>query len=409
MICITIRNTADQYVPKADLTRTFVSRAVCVPGSRKTNFFDASTPGFLLEVRQSGGKTFYQRYRNARGRECQFKIGSADVLSLSQARWKARTLVAQVLLGGDPQRHRQELRAIPTFSEFIRDLYLPFATNAKRSWRTDEAVLRVQVLPIIGRLPMDQITTVIIADLLSRMARKEYASGTMNRVLVLLRFVFNLAIRWKASGVHTNPTTGLKLLPEKVQNRFLSMDEAQRLLNALEVDANQTAARAITLLLLTGARRNEITQARWEYVCWANRTLHVPCAKSGRPRSIVLNGAALELLRSIQPVPNNPYVFPSAITGRPSPTLHFPWTRVRKRAGLMDVRLHDLRHSFASFLVNKGVSIYVVQGLLGHTLVKTTQRYAHLADATLSEAAEVIVPLIQPMIRGTLFGLAPRT
>ena len=393
-------------MPKADLTPTFILRAVCFPGSRKTNFFDASTPGFLLEVRQSGGKTFYQRYRNERGRECQFKIGSADILSLSQARRKARTLIAQVLLGGDPQQQRQELRAIPTFSEFIRDLYLPFAMSAKRSWRTDETVLRVQVLPIIGRLQMDQITTVIIADLLSRMARKGYASGTMNRVLVLLRFLFNLANKWKVPGAPNNPTAGLKLLPEKVHNRFLSMDEAQRLLDALKVDANRTAARAITLLLLTGARRNEITYARWEHICWTSRTLHIPCAKSGRPRSIVLNGAALESLRSIQPVPNNPYVFPSAITGRPSPTLHFPWTRIRKRAGLMDVRLHDLRHSFASFLVNKGVSIYVVQGLLGHTLVRTTQRYAHLADETLSQAAEIIVPIIQPMIQGALFEVA---
>jgi integrase len=392
-------------VPKADLTSKFVQRAICAPGARKTNFFDASIPGFLLEVRQSGGKTFYQRYRNARGRECQFKIGSPDVLSLPQARKKARNVIAQALLGDDPQQRRQELRAIPSFSEFVRDLYLPFAMNAKRSWRTDETVLRIQVLPAFGRLPLDQITTAMIADLLTRMARKGYASGTMNRVLVLLRFMFNLANKWKVPGALSNPTAGLKLLPEKMLNRFLSANEAQRLLNALELDANRTAARAIKLLLLTGARRNEITHARWDHVCWANRTLHVPCAKSGRPRSIVLNAAAVDLLRSIQPLPGNPYVFPSAITGRPSPTLHFPWTRIRKRAGLTDVRLHDLRHSFASFLVNKGVSIYVVQGLLGHTLVRTTQRYAHLADETLSQAAEMIVTIIQPISQGTLFEL----
>lgn len=383
-------------MPKANLTSSFVRAAVCPPGARKVNFFDTITPGFLLEVRSSGGKTYYQRYRNTRGREIQFKIGSPNILSLSQARRKSKNVMAEALLGNDPQQRRQELRAIPTFAEFVRDLYLPFATNAKRSWRTDEAVLRVQITPILGRLLLDQITTAAVAELLSRMGRKGYANGTINRVLVLLRFMFNLGKKWNVPGCQNNPTTGLKTLPERFHNRFLSVEEAGLLMAALDLDENRTAARAIKLLLLTGARRNEITYARWEHVSWTNRTLHVPCAKTGRPRSIVLNTAALDLLRSIEPLPNNPYVFPSSITGRPSPTLHFPWTRIRKRAGLMDVRLHDLRHSFASFLVNGGVSIYVIQGLLGHTLVRTTQRYAHLADETLSEAAELIGVVVQP-------------
>jgi integrase len=116
----------------------------------------------------------------------------------------------------------------------------------------------------------------------------------------------------------------------------------------------------------------------------------VPVAKTGRPRLITLNGPAVDLLRSITPLSGNPFIFPSAVTGRPCPSLHFPWLRIRKRSGLLDVRLHDLRHSFASFLVNKGVSLYVVQGLLGHTQPRMTQRYAHLAHQTLRDAAEVV-------------------
>jgi len=205
-----------------------------------------------------------------------------------------------------------------------------------------------------------------------------------------------LAKKWGTPGVSNNPAAELKTDPDVCRERFLTAEETQRLLEALDTDQNQTAARSIKLLLLTGARRNEITGAKWEYIDWQNKTLLVPCSKSGRPRFIQLNSAALELLRSLPREAGNGFIFPSPVTGRPSASLHFPWTRIRKRAGLTEFRLHDLRHSFASFLVNKGVSIYIVQGLLGHANVRATQRYAHLANETLSDAAELIPAVILP-------------
>jgi integrase len=377
-------------VPKVELTVTFVRHCQCPPGARRIDFFDTAVPGFLLEVRCTGGKTFYQRYRESGGRERQFKIGPAHVLTVSQARRKARAVLAEAILGQDPQQQRQERRSIPTLAEFIRDSYLPYAKNVKRSWQTDETILRIHILPRFGALPLDQISNQSIADLMSRLREAGYASGTVNRVLVLLRFIFNLAKKWAVPGAGKNPTSGLKTAPDVCRERFLTQEEAQRLLHALDADENQVAATAIKLLLFSGARRNEITHAKWEFVNWEKRTLLVPRAKSGRARSIQLNSAALDLLRSISRIDGNPFIFPSPVTGRPSPSLHFPWWRIRERAGLCDVRLHDLRHSFASFLVNQGVSLYVVQGLLGHTQARTTQRYAHLANDTLSGAAEMI-------------------
>jgi integrase len=212
--------------------------------------------------------------------------------------------------------------------------------------------------------------------------------------------LYNLAGKWKVPGVAANPTRGIELGQEAQRNRFLSRAEAQRLVDAITVDENRTAANAILLLMLTGARRNEITQAKWEHVLWTERKLLVPLSKSGKPRWIALSTSAMSLLDSIPKLAGCAHIFPSSITGRPCPSLWFPWRRIRARAGLQDVRLHDLRHSFASFLVNEGVSLYVVQALLGHANARTTQRYAHLASDTLSDATEIVDGIVaaQPRI-----------
>jgi integrase len=381
-------------MPKVSITSSFVRSVACHPGRAKVDFFDIVQRGFMLEVRSSGGKTFYQRYTDARGRERQYKIGPADALTLEQARKRARVILAQSLLGADPQEQRKALRAIPTLANVVRDRYLPHVKAYKRSWCTDETVLRIHILPQLGALHIDEITGTTIADLLKAMRDKGYATGTTNRVLILLRYIFNLARKWKITGVGENPTFGLSTAPDVQRDRFLTPEETHRLIASINVDENRVAAQAIMLLLLTGGRRNEITQAKWDYIDWDKRTLLVPISKTGRPRTIALNGQALALLRSIPHLAGNPYIFPSPVTGRPSASLHFPWARIRERALLDDVRLHDLRHSFASFLVNNGISLYVVQGLLGHTQPRTTQRYAHLAQETLLEAAEVVARVV---------------
>ena len=241
-------------------------------------------------------------------------------------------MLAQALVGEDPQQQRRELRATPTLNEFVRDRYLPHVKSYKRSWCTDETVLRLHILPELGPEPVDQVKNEAISDLLTAMRDKGYASGTTNRVLILLRYIYNLGRKWRVAGMTQNPTLGLSTAPDVQRDRFLSPEETQRLIAAIEQDENQTAARAILLLLLTGGRRNEITQAKWEYVNWERRTLLVPLSKSGKPRAIALNGPALALLRAI-PRTDNPYIFPSPVNGKPSASLFFPWDRIRKRAG----------------------------------------------------------------------------
>jgi integrase len=383
-------------VPIVELTFAFVRKASCPSGQQKIDYFDSQQKGFLVEVRCSGRKTYYQRYCDERGRERQFKIGRADVLTTEQARRKGRSVLARALLGENPQARRQELRAIPSLGEFVRDNYLPFVATYKRSWRIDETVLRRHVLPSLGGFALDEITPDRIVALVGRMRQGGYATGTSNRVVVILRYLYNLAIKWKVPGVTGNPTAGIEMSPEVQRNRFLTKEEAQELVAAIAVDENSTAANAILLLMLTGARRNEITHARWEHVLWNERKLLVPLSKSGKPRWIALSAAAMSLLSSLPRTDGNECIFPSPVTGRPSPSLWFPWRRIRARAGLDDVRLHDLRHSFASFLVNEGVSLYVVQALLGHANARTTQRYAHLVADTLAQATEIVDGIVAP-------------
>jgi integrase len=381
-------------MPRVHLSPVFVKSVSCPDGSKKIDFFDIEQRGFMLEVRCSGGKTFYQRYTDARGRERQFKIGPADVLGLSVARRQGRSVSAQALVGVDPQARKAELRSIPTLEELVRDRYLPHVKGYKRSWRTDETVLRIHILPALGSQYVDQIRAEPIAALVHRMRDGGYATGTTNRAVIVLRHIFNLARKWRIPGVIENPTAGIALAPDVNRERFLSVEEAKRLIASIEQDENEVARKAIMLLLLTGARRNEITQSRWEHLDWDKRTLLVPLSKSGKPRSIALNAAALSLLRSIRASDHSPYIFPAPTTNRPSPSLYFPWQRIRLRAGMPDLRLHDLRHSFASFLVNSGVSLYVVQGLLGHAHTRYTQRYAHLTPDTLLDAAETMAGVI---------------
>jgi len=279
---------------------------------------------------------------------------------------------------------RQDLS--PTFGSFILDQYLPNVKCFTRSWRTSESLLRIYVFPLLERRPIDQIDITGITAVVSRMQDLGYASGTINRVLAVVRRAFNLARKWRVYGISANPVSGLSVGPDVLRSRFLTLEEALRLIAALKSDENRVAANAILLLLLTGARRNEITHAKWDYVNWESKTLFVPLSKTGRWRTITLCRSAMSLLEELRRSAENEYNCPSPITGRPSRSLHFPWRRIKRRAGLVGLRLHDLRHSFASFLVNDGVSLYVVQQLLGHVNYRTTQRYSHVMPEALTKA-----------------------
>lgn len=379
-------------MPKITLTQTIVDNCSCPANRAKIDLFDLNTRGLQLEVRVSGTKTFYLRYLDARGKTRQMKLADSRDISLSQARSLADKSRAAVVMGRDPIAEKKALKQIPTFSEFVRDHYLPFVRVHKRSWRTDEGLLRNHILPKLGHLHLDEVKKIHIHTLHNeRVTVDGAAPGSANRLLILVRYIFNLAIRWEIGNLTKNPSSGVATMKENNQKeRFLSQDEARRLYEAIEESQSPMLRFIIPMLILTGARKREVLDARWEHFDFDNRRWFIPITKTGKPRHVPINDAVVTLLRRVKEQYQFGYVFANPETGKPFRSFFCSWNTARTKAGLQDVRIHDLRHTFASYLINGGRSLYEVQKILGHTQIKTTQRYAHLADETLLAASNTV-------------------
>ena len=273
---------------------------------------------------------------------------------------------------------------------FVSSVYLPHIRLRKRSWRVDERIARQHLSPTFGARELADIQRHEVEDWLHGLASSGLAPATCNRILAVFKTICSLAVMRGLLPTGQSPCAGVS--PFKIhaqRERYLSRDEAQRLMRALE-KSDRPEAFAIRLLLLTGARKSEVLKARWEHVRLDLRLLIVPLSKSGKPRHIPLSDEAITVIRSIPRQQGNPWLFPGHAPGKPLSDLYLLWNRLRRELGLADVRIHDLRHTFASFLVNAGHSLYEVQKLLGHGDPRTTMRYTHLGQASLVAAAQTV-------------------
>ena len=273
---------------------------------------------------------------------------------------------------------------------FVSSVYLPHIRLRKRSWRVDERIARQHLSPTFGARELADIQRHEVEDWLHGLSSGGLAPATCNRILAVFKTICSLAVMRGLLPTGQSPCAGVS--PFKIhaqRERYLSRDEAQRLMRALE-KSDRPEAFAIRLLLLTGARKSEVLKARWEHVRLDLRLLIVPLSKSGKPRHIPLSDEAITVIRSIPRQQGNPWLFPGHAPGKPLSDLYLLWNRLRRELGLADVRIHDLRHTFASFLVNAGHSLYEVQKLLGHGDPRTTMRYAHLGQASLVAAAQTV-------------------
>ena len=375
-------------MPSVTLDSNVVKTSVCPAGKGRLDLYDTAISGFILEVRSSGVKTYYLRYRDNHGKQKQHKIGDTKSLTFEQAKNAAQTLRARVVLGENLSAEKASLKNIPTLEQFSQNHYMPFIKGYKRSWDTDETMLRIHLLPRFGRLHLDEITTQDVIAFHHAMRAQGYASSTCNRPLVILRYMFNLAKKWNIEGAVRNPITGMTLFEENnKRERYLSSVEVKRLYDILATSSNPQLKNIVPLLLLTGCRKSELLDAKWEHIDIERFTWRIPISKSGKARYVPLSTEVLNLLSQLPRFEACPYVVPNPRTKLPYASIDYAWDNARRKAGLAEVRMHDLRHSFASFLVNAGRSLYEVQKILGHSQLTTTQRYAHLSQATLLDAA----------------------
>ena len=395
-------------MPKQMLTDLYISEVSCPINKTHVEIFDSELRGFYVDVLASGRKSFRLRYRIKKKLRV-VTLGDAQILSTLEARQLAVNLLRQVNLGVDPHAPLITTSS-PLLKDFFVEKYLPYIKSYKRSWNTDESMIRNHLIPQLGNMEMGSIKPPDIAVFVERMKSEGYASGTCNRALVLLRYGFALAIRWKLSGIDSNPVKEIKNIKDdnKIE-RYLTEVQTRELLHAIRQSSSEMLQYIVLFLIYTGARKREVLDARWRDVDWAQKSWRIPKTKSGKVRHVPLSTGAMKVLEHLRLKVRKGFLEDQAIfanpnTGDPFVSFFYSWNNARVRAGLPDFRIHDLRHSFASYLVNAGRSLYEVQELLGHADIKTTSRYAHLSRERLISAVEV-VPQIEigaresPLIR----------
>lgn len=276
-----------------------------------------------------------------------------------------------------------------SLDDFVFHVYLPHIKVYKRSWRTDARIASRHISSSFGARPLARIRRGKIEDWLRGLRERGFAPASCNRFLAALKTIYTVAENRGFLRPGQSPCRGISGFRASAQKeRYLSRHEAERLMRALK-DSSHPHAHALQLILLTGARKNEILKARWENMDLERGMLTIPVSKSGSARHIVLSDAALEVIKNL-PRTESPWLFPGQAKGKAISDVYLFWNSLRRELGLRDVRIHDLRHSFASFLVNTGHTLYEVQKMLGHSDPRTTMRYAHLEQATLRAAAEAV-------------------
>lgn len=374
---------------KIAFTKSKIDKLKCSKQQGRAFWRDTQCRGLVIEVRSTGGKTYYLSYRDARSKQRMYKLANAEDVTPKQARELCEQRRMSLAMGEDIAEERQAVRNCPRVREFFYEQYLPYVKSYKRSWDTDVSYYETHIDAVIGELYLDSVSK---RDVIAVMhcAGQRIAASSVYRMFVMLRYMFNLAVRWNTGGLKQNPTDGY-VLPrvDNKRERYLNKEETQRLIAALNKSQNKMLRYIVPMLLLTGARKGEVLQARWQDFDFEQRYWRIPFTKSGKERYVPLSDAVLQLLNMVPRYKNCEWLFPNPNTLKPYVSIYYAWHTVRCECGLADVRVHDLRHSFASFLVNAGCSLYEVQKLLGHSSSKMTQRYSHLSQSSLLRAVSL--------------------
>jgi integrase len=413
-------------LPRARISKRSVDALVCPKGRDREFLWDDALAGFGVAAFPSGKKSYVAQFRLA-GRSRRSVVGDHGRLTPDEARSAAKRLLGAVEQGADPIAAKRAERSVPTLSE-IANSFLESHVRPKRKPRTAEGyeiLLRLHILPAIGSMRVSDIRRVHVSRLHASVSA--VAPGAANRAISLVSAIWNWAARRDQVSFEKNPARGIERNREEGKERYLTAAELGRLGDTLRLaeteglpwepdkrkltakhapkpDSRRTladpcAVAAIRLLILTGARLREILHAEWRDLDCERGMIHLPDSKTGR-KPIYLSAAALTVLNDLPRLADNPFIIPGAKKGSHRADLKNPWASICAHAGLAGVRIHDLRHSFASIGAGSGMGLPLLGRLLGHKQPATTQKYAHLDADPLRKAVNSIGATIDAAMRG---------
>ena len=372
-----------------------IVRRLPTPKQGKRITLDSEVVGFGARVTANGARSYVLRYTTRAGRERTHTIGSADTWRTTDARDKARELRREIEDGGDPLGDIEAEREAPTIGDLIERFRAEHLPRKRPSTRDDyERTLRLHIEPHFGQHTKVADVRFEDVDALHRKITKAGSPYQANRTIALLSKMFSLAVRWRMR--ESNPVKGIEKNREYHRRRYLTGDELVGLTKALAKHPDKGAADAIRLLLLTGARRGEVLSMRWDNVADGVWSKPPSSTKQREHHQVPLSAPAQELLADIRKRqrPRTDFVFPSHGATGHRVELKKDWAQITKAAGIEGLRIHDLRHSYASQLVSGGASLPLIGALLGHSNPLTTARYAHLMRDPLKEATEKVGAVI---------------
>jgi integrase len=386
------------------------------PREQEFTAWDGELRGFGCRVHPSGRRMFILKYRVGGGRSAaqrKMQLGAYGPVTADEARKRAHKALLEVAGGGDPAGARAEHRRAATVNELAQRYMAEHAGTRKalKSVREDRRLIDLHILPKIGTRKVIDLTTADVSKVIHaaahRPSRRRKDLGQLratpvlaNRVRALLSKMLALSVVWGLRKDPINPVQLVEKFPEKSRERFLSANELDKLGKTLaELERTQAepwqAIAAIRLLIFTGCRKSEILSLRWDYIDRQQGVIMLPETKTGR-QTKYLFAPVLSVLDGLPRKEACPYVLPSRLANanRHFDGLGHVWERVRSKAGLHRVRLHDLRHTYASKGVGLHMGLPIVGALLGHALPTTTAKYAHLEADPVRKAGERIANLL---------------
>lgn len=373
------------------LTQDFINNNLqCPEGLNRIEYVSDERTGLYVEVRASsqGQGAYYLRYKDAAGKSCHQKIGRTIDMSIVDAKQKAKVLKAEIQLGADPRAEDKAQKAVLTFDEFFYVHYLPYVKQRNRSYLRSEELYRLRVADIFGTKRLNQITRQQIQTFSSKLIAEGLAPATVNHHQKLIRHMLNVAQSWLM--IDSNPASRIPMFVEdNKKERYLTEAELARLLEVLRTDHHRSVCLIAMFLLFTGARLNEALSATWSQIDKERCIWRIPSAvsKSKKMRPVPLNQSAMDVINQLDTEGKYEHLFINRKTKNPYVNIAKIWCVLREKAGLPNLRCHDLRHMAASNLINTGASLYIVQQILGHSDPSVTQRYAHLSIKSLQDAS----------------------